>query len=462
MNNHKKNVMIAHYRVGMTDGVSLEIEKRMDILNQLGYESFLVAGPKSKNSDYIINELNFDEPQIDQLTRNFFDPNIDINSIPQLLEDLNKISTLIKNSLIKIIEVEKPDYMFLHNIFSHGRHIAASKAFYEIIEEYKIPTLGMHHDFYFERPVYTNVTNPQLIEYLNKYIPPVSPYIKHAVINTMTQNMLMDRRQIKAQVITDTFDFEQKPWGKDEYNSGLKKIFNEKGISDNDITILQATRIVSRKSIEFTIQLIKYINENNLLKNSNNKELYNSKKLTDDSQIHLLIVGYAEDDGLEYLDELKLLSKDLNYIHFLSNIVHAERGCENNTKVYSLWDCYPNVDAVSYPSTFEGWGNQFIEAVFAKLPIVCFEYPVFKSDIKPFGYNYISMGDKYSDNSNYKYLKTLDNNQICKTADKLLECLFSNDTVNLLDENFNIGCKFHSYNSLKKNIEEVFLELKCM
>jgi hypothetical protein len=462
INNRKQKVLISHYRVGMTDGVSLEIEKRVEILKQLGYESFLVSGPKSKNSDYVIDELDFDDPHLVSLTQNFFDPNFDVNLISHLLEELDKVSAEIKENLIKIIEIEKPDFLFIHNIFSHGRHIAASKAFLEVIEEYKIPTLGMNHDFYFERPQYTKVTNPRLIKYLEKYIPPVSPFITHAVINTISQKALIQRRDIEAQVITDTFDFEQEPWKRDNYNSGLTDIFNSLKIVDGDITILQATRIVERKSIEFTIQLVQYINENNLLEHYIDRSLYNDKKINKNSKIHLLIVGYAENDGLEYLNELKSLSKGLTYIHFLSKIIQADRGIENGLKVYSLWDCYSYVDAVSYPSTFEGWGNQFIEAVFAKLPIVCFEYPVFKTDIKPYGYNYVSMGDKFERNIEYKYLKALDTKKLCTTSNNLLECLFTKNMNNLLDENFNIGCENHSYNSLKKNLLEVLQSLEKM
>lgn len=463
MKHKKQKVLLAHYRVGMTDGVSLEIEKRMDILNQLGYESVLVSGPKSKNSDYIIDSLNFDDPQIVSLTQKFFNENIKEQEIMSLLDEINEVSLSIKRSLINIIEIEKPDFLFLHNIFSHGRHVAAGKAFYEVIEEYKIPTLGMHHDFYFERPVYTKVTQPKLLQYLEKYIPPVSPFIKHAVINTMTERVLVKKRDLRAQVITDTFDFAQKKWSKDEYNQGLAEKFSSLGIDDHDITILQATRIVSRKSIEFAIYLVKYINENNLLHSFINQELYNNNKIiTKNSKIHLLIVGYAEDDGLAYLEELKTLSKGLSYVHFLSDIVQAERSIENGQKRYSLWDCYTHVDAVSYPSTFEGWGNQFIEAVFAKLPIICYEYPVFKTDIKPFGYNYISLSDKSEKHDSYNYLRVLSSDQICKTSDKLLRCLFDKDTNRLLDENFKIGCEYHSYHSLENNLKEVFQDLKDM
>jgi hypothetical protein len=457
-----KKVLISHYRVGMTDGVSLEIEKRVEILKKLGYESFLVSGPKSKNSDYVIDELDFDESHMASLTESFFDPNIKEELISPLLDELDIVSEKIKENLVKIIEKEKPDYFFIHNIFSHGRHIAASKAFLEVIEEYKIPTLGMNHDFYFERPQYTNVTNPRLVKYLEKYLPPESHFIEHAVINTLSQKTLKQRRNIDAKVITDTFDFEQKPWKRDDYNKGLMDTFNSLEIAEDDIVVLQATRIVERKSIEFTIQLIEYINENGLLKNYAGKSLYNSKKINENSKIHLLIVGYAENDGLAYLNELKSLSEGLPYIHFLSNIIQADRGFENGEKIYSLWDCYSYVDAVSYPSTFEGWGNQFIEAVFAKLPIICYEYPVFKTDIKPYGYNFISMGDKFEKNENYKYLKSLDINKFCKTSNNLIECLFSDNTNKLLEENFNIGYENHSYNSLKKNLLEVLQSFEAM
>ncbi|MGD6730995.1 MAG: glycosyltransferase [Pleomorphochaeta sp.] len=459
MKNNKKKVMLAHYRVGMTDGVSLEIDKRREILRQLDYDTFLVSGPKSNNSDYIIDTLNFDDAKINELTQTFFDKNIEEKVIEPLLKQLDIISVEIKTQLRKIVEKEKPDYIFAHNIFSHGRHIAASKAFLEIIEEFKIPTLGMHHDFYFERPKYTYVRNAHLIAYLNKYIPPVSKYIRHAVINTIAKEALFERRQIPSIVITDTFDFDQQPWQKDDYNKDLVEIFKSKGINENDITILQATRIVSRKSIEFTIELVNYINENNLLSKYANKALYNGKQINKDSKIHLIIVGYAEEDGIEYLNELKDFSKDYPYIHFLSNIIQSERSFNNNIKHYSLWDSYCYVDAVSYPSTFEGWGNQFIEAVFARLPIICYEYPVFKTDIKPFGYNYISLGDKYIDNIAYKELKSLNIEQLCKTSDNLLKCLFKKETNDLIEENFKIGREFHSFTSLKNNLKEVLYKL---
>lgn len=40
---HKKRVFVVHYRIGKRDGVSLEIEKRAQILKKLKCHVFLLA-----------------------------------------------------------------------------------------------------------------------------------------------------------------------------------------------------------------------------------------------------------------------------------------------------------------------------------------------------------------------------------------------------------------------------------
>ena len=42
-------------------------------------------------------------------------------------------------------------------------------------------------------------------------------------------------------------------------------------------------------------------------------------------------------------------------------------------------------DFVTYPSLWEGWGNQLLEALRARLPLMLFEYPVYQADIKSKG-----------------------------------------------------------------------------
>src|SRR5258708_35306425 len=82
---------------------------------------------------------------------------------------------------------------------------------------------------------------------------------------------------------------------------------------------------------------------------------------------------------------------------FVSDVIDVHRTTDNGHKIYSLWDAYVFADIVTFPSIWEGWGNQFIEAIFAQKPVIVFEYPVFKSDVKQEGYVVISLGDKLSD-----------------------------------------------------------------
>jgi len=84
---------------------------------------------------------------------------------------------------------------------------------------------------------------------------------------------------------------------------------------------------------------------------------------------------------------------------FVSDRVAFKRAQRDGEKVYSFWDTYLFADVMTYPSLQEGWGNQFLEGVWAKLPVVLFEYPVFRTDIAPLGFKYVSLGDKVEQDS---------------------------------------------------------------
>ena len=66
--------------------------------------------------------------------------------------------------------------------------------------------------------------------------------------------------------------------------------------------------------------------------------------------------------------------------------------------VYALYpDIYSMADVVVYPTGWEGFGNQLIEAFAAGLPSIVFEYPVYKEDIAPKGFEIVSLGDRILD-----------------------------------------------------------------
>ncbi|NOY09884.1 MAG: glycosyltransferase family 4 protein, partial [Spirochaetes bacterium] len=139
---------------------------------------------------------------------------------------------------------------------------------------------------------------------------------------------------------------------------------------------------------------------------------------------------------------------------FIDGLIRSSRAVEGGKKYYSLWDSYVLADVVTYPSLLEGWGNQFIETVFAEKPIVLFEYPVFKADIKPEGYSFISLGDKTVFNRQTG-LWEVGKNVLTKAAEELGEVLTDPGTGKKLRANFDLARKNNSYIVLRDLMERI-------
>lgn len=447
--NKKIKIGIFHYRVGKTDGVSLEIEKRREILIKHNCDVRLIAGPNSVGADYIIKELEWDSLEMAIIKESSFKtPSKKILTSDKLSRKINKIAKKIKDRLEIIQKKESFDYILVHNVFSFGGHIPASKAFLEWIEENKIRCLATSHDFYWEKKEFQTPRNKFIEKYLQKYMPPKSKYIQHIVINSIAEKKVKKKNDIDAMVIGDIFDFNQKKWGRDNLNKEFLKQFK---INDNDIVVLQATRIIPRKGIEIAIE---YTRELQLrIKSLTKKSIYNGKKITKNSKVVLVIAGYAEKENKKYLAKLKKIAIKKNIsVQFIADYISAEREFSKNGKLkkFSLWDAYTHADLITYPSLWEGWGNQFIEAIFAKKPIAVFEYPVFKSDIKKEGYNIVSFGDKFIVNKKTGEV-SVPKGAMKKAVDRTIGNLLSKQlNKKRINQNFKIGKKYHNYDILEK------------
>ena len=240
------------------------------------------------------------------------------------------------------------------------------------------------------------------------------------------------------------FDFKQTRWKKDKYNSDL---LQQCGIKENDIVVLQATRIVRRKGIELAIDFVAELKR--MKKKLVGQTLYNGKQITKNSKIVFVLANYIEPSDQEYGKMLKEKIKEVGITaKFINSRIERCRGKKRNKKIYSLWDAYVYADLVTFSSIWEGWGNQFIEAVFAKKPVMVFEYPVFKADIRPEGYEVISLGDKLGkDNKNG--LCQVSQNKITVATEQTVKWLLDKNLNKMLERNFKIGRKFHNRQNIK-------------
>ena len=84
------------------------------------------------------------------------------------------------------------------------------------------------------------------------------------------------------------------------------------------------------------------------------------------------------------------LTSSTSSVRFESEVVDATRGTTaDGRRVYTLGDMYPHADLVTYPSSIEGFGNAFLEAVYYRRPIVVNRYSIYEIDIKPHGFRVV-------------------------------------------------------------------------
>ena len=77
-------------------------------------------------------------------------------------------------------------------------------------------------------------------------------------------------------------------------------------------------------------------------------------------------------------------------VAFESELVQDARGqTPDGRRIYTLGDIYPHADLVTYPSSIEGFGNAFLEALYYRRLIVVNNYSIYEVDIKPKGFRVV-------------------------------------------------------------------------
>jgi len=257
------------------------------------------------------------------------------------------------------------------------------------------------------------------------------------------------RRDIDSDVVPNVFDFHSSDWKVDDYNRNLRERF---GIKPNDVMFLQATRIVARKGIELAIDHIAEVakQKQQLI----GKTLYNGQTFTEESRLILTFAGMSEEES--YLDKLKEKAKQQGVeLLFINDAIAHSRSDAEGEKVYSLWDAYAHADIITYPSLLEGWGNQFLEGLIAKLPMIVYRYPVYATDIAANQFDIIDLGDTHQLDD--KGLAYIDSEQNAKSAEQTIKYLTDRETRQKeMERNYDIGLNSYSYPVLKQILDNIF------
>lgn len=442
-----RRIGIVHYKVGGTDGVSLEIDKWKEVLEEMGHQVFLCAGDLGSVEGTQIAELFHHTPAAQRLYRNSFIALSDYDESVYTFE-LHHMASVLERKLAAFIDDKKLDLLIPQNVWSVAMNPPAAIALARLLRKRRLPAAAHNHDFYWERVDGVALSCSAAVEMADKYLPPRDALFRHAVINSLSRDELAERKGIESVIIPNVFDFDAEPWARDDYCVDLRQRI---GLDQNDLFILQATRIVPRKGIELAIDFVRALDSPARRAILQERGLYDGRPFQEDSRIVLVLAGYAVDDltGL-YLSQLKqkIAETGIEAV-FIGDMIVARRQISGGRKYYSLWDTYSHADLVTYPSLWEGWGNQLLEAIRARLPILLFEYPVYATDIKPSGLEVISLGSQLH-GTDPQGLAQVDGALIDDAADQAIS-LLTDDAKRkaMVENNLRIAQQRYSLSALK-------------
>jgi glycosyltransferase involved in cell wall biosynthesis len=446
------------HRLGRTDGVSLEVDKFRRVLENAGHSVYYLAGNEDVPGGEFIPELYPLDPVTQRILRNATRELKDYATPAGLMEEVRQQADRIKPGMLRFIRDHDLDLIFPNNLVSVGYNLPGMLALNEAIEETGIATVCHNHDFWWEDSGEVYPTCEEVVAFYEEYAPPVKANVSHLVINRLAQKQLLERKGTESRVVPNVFDFNQSSWEQDAYNADLRESL---GIGPDDLVFLQATRILDRKGVELAIDLIAELNQPQHRQQLESSPLHDGRHFSSENRMILLCAGYVEQIGLSggYPKALQDKADRLGVeIIWCGDRIGHSRGTKEGRKVYSLWDAYTAADFVTYPSYWEGWGNQLIEALFARLPVVIFEYPVYLSDLKPVGFELVSLGGQLG-SRDADNLVSLPPGIIQRAAAEVVRLLQIGDYRKaVVDRNFALAQEHFSYESLERILREIFHE----
>ena len=398
-------------RFAGTDGVSLESAKWAQVLWDFDCKSFWYAGLLDRDPDtsHCVPEAHFEHPENLWLNKHIWGEH---QRDPVVSRRIHEMAAYLKTTLYDFVERYDISLLIAQNALTIPMNLPLGVALTEFITETRIPAIAHHHDFYWER---TRFSVNAVSDYLDFAFPPRQSGIQHVVINERAQEELAWRKGVPSTLIPNVFDFDGSPPEPDEYTAGLRA---ELGFADDDIILLQPTRIVPRKGIEHSIKLVEALKE---------------------PRAKLVISHAAGDEGYEYRNMLAELAQDSGVdLRFIDDrIGDLRKKNAAGQKMYTLWDLYPHVNFVTYPSLYEGFGNAFLEAMFFRLPILINRYAIFARDIEPKGFS-VPLMDGY-----------LTRQVIDEVRRLLADADYRRQTV---DHNYAVAKRFFSYALLRRRL----------
>jgi glycosyltransferase involved in cell wall biosynthesis len=355
-------------RIGGVDGVALETDKWIHVLRRMGHEVRILTGELEapREGAEVLPGLAFGaEATVREQRDAFLEPGRpEAEVVAEVVERAEELASGIEEWMRR----ERVDVLLSENATALPYHLSLGVALTRVYQRTGVRGLAHDHDFAWERGERYASPYAGIRELVEECYPPRLENLAHAVINSYARDTLKERFDIDSVVVPNVMDFEEPFAARDEVNAGM---LADLGLPEDAVPLFQVTRIVRRKGIETAIDLVGRLG---------------------DPRVHLVVTGQANDDFSEdYLAELQDQAARLGLaerVHFVGHRFAVERGEGPDGEIlYGLEDAYARAAAMTYFSTYEGFGNAFVEAVLARVPVFVNDYePVYWPDIGSRGF----------------------------------------------------------------------------
>ncbi len=405
------NIGFVGTRFAGTDGVSLEAAKWAQLLWDHRHVSYWYGGKLDTHPDISMHvpHAYFAHPDIEWINQRVFGVS---TRGPEVTRRIYAIADYLKGTLYDFTQSFGIEILIVENALTIPMNVALGVAIATFIAETGFPTIAHHHDFYWERDRFS--VNA-LGDILRMAFPCTLPSIQHVTINSEAQRALSHRRGVSSVLVPNVLDFEEPPSGEDEYSEDFRQSL---GFESDDVLFLQPTRVVPRKGIEHSIELIRALGN---------------------PRYKLIVSHESGDEGDDYLRALQEMADARGVdVRFVAHRIDEVRSkSPEGEKRYTLADAYIHADFITYPSIYEGFGNALIEAFYYRKPVLVNRYSNFVTDIEPMGFQVITMNG---------YLTK----DVVRDVRRVVED--AEHRQQMVEHNFELGKRFFSYSVLRRKL----------
>ena len=426
-------------KLGDVDGVSLEVDKWIEVLQKEGHDIYTISGKYANPvqnietaKQFLLEHLRFDSTLQKHYEKMVFPyltsqpTHLTMGTRDQILEDMMVKGKELGEDILQIIQNNNIDVIIAQNTNAMPMTLLGSIAVYNLLTEYKVATIFHHHDFWWER---SRFSQSRIEGLLNKIMPPSDLGSEHVVISSYSAHILSSIKRVIPTVIPNCENFE-KAAVLDNYNSHFRE---DLGFSKTDILFVQPTRIVPRKRIEDSVRLVGMF----------------IRKYPETKERIKFIISLYQGDELDdsYIEVIKKIAESENVdMYLISERVSSIRTVnEKGERLYTSRDILLNADLAIYLPKWEGFGNAYLEAVSCRIPVVISTYLVYKTDIKCAGFENIEIRDEYDEEG----LLQIPDSAITKINNILND---SEKKIKMTDKNFETGMREFGFDMLTKKL----------